>query len=136
MRIAIRTFSLTAAALVLFPSNGYAGDRSPAAASDPCSSQANFYADAMFSFQMQHRAATEAAIAAKQPAPMFDLDRAMAATLSQTPARGLPRSWRERAVQAVYTQPQFVVWSPELASRVLYDACLEAARRRSSAQKR
>ena len=55
--------------------------------------------------------------------------------IAKDATRGLPKAWRLQAVQAVYTQPQFVVWSPDQASRVLYDECVGAARSRNAAKK-
>lgn len=125
MREAVVTLAVVAA-LAVFETESHAGEPVSAEVRALCSSEAHFYADAIFSFQMQHQAALDAAIGARQSVPMFDLDRSIEATLSQTPARGLGKAWRAKAVQAVYTQPQFVVWSPDEASRLVYGDCLGA----------
>jgi hypothetical protein len=125
MRDAIVTLAAVAT-LAVFETECRAGEQVPTELHNLCSSEARFYEDAIFSFQMQHQGALDAAIGARQAVPAFDVDRSIDATLAQTPARGLPKTWRAKVVRAVYTQPQFVVWSPDQASRLAYGECLDA----------
>jgi hypothetical protein len=128
MRNAILTLAGAAAVLLATATEGLADSRVPAStnanANGTCLAKADFYADAVFSFQMQHRAAVETAISTKQSAAAFDTHRSVDATLSQTPARGLDKSWRAATVEAVYTQPQFVLLSPKQAGKAVYNACM------------